>query len=314
MRRVKKQTAEVALENGNSSAKKSWYSKLTYAKKRSFWGFLFLLPWIIGILCFFLVPVAKTFYYSVLDMSLKPSGGFQSTFNGIANYKYAFTVDPDFNTYLLSALKDFALNVPIQVFVSLFIAMLLNGNYKGRGFFRVVFFIPIILATGITDIDLKTMNVAAEKSQEFVSADFLISIFTSSGIPQSALNVVLEAVTNIFDVLTKAGVQMLIFLAGLQGISPTLYEVAKIEGCSKFECFCKITLPMISPMILVCMVYSIADTFAAADISKVINSTTFSNAKYGLGAAMSGIYFVVTVAITLICTFIVSKVVFYYDN
>jgi len=95
---------------------------------------------------------------------------------------------------------------------------------------------------------------------------------------------------------------------------PSLYEVAKLEGCSKFECFCKITLPMISPMILVSMVYSIADTFASAKITQVINSTTFTSGKYGLGAAMSGIYFLVSVLITLICTFIVSKVVFYYDN
>lgn len=303
------------MENEKQPAKKrkGWYERLSYPKKKAFWGFLFLTPWLLGVLCFFIGPLCKTFYYALFEMELK-LGGFNYLFTGIENFKYALTVDPNFNSYLVDALKDFAINVPIQVFISLFVAMLLNGEYKGRGFFRVIFFIPIILATGITDIELSTYSVAAQESQSFVSADFLINILMSSGIPQEALTIVLEAVSNIFEVITKAGVQMLIFLAGLQSINPSLYEVARIEGCSKFESFCKITLPMISPMILVCMVYSIADSFAGAKITDIINSTTFSAAKYGLGAAMSVIYFVVSVSITLLCTFIVSKVVFYYDN
>ena len=121
-------------------------------------------------------------------------------------------------------------------------------------------------------------------------------------------------VNDIFDVITTAGVQMLIFLSGLQSISPSLYEVAKIEGCRQFECFCKITLPMISPMILVCMIYSLADSFARADISKMISTTTFTNAQYGLGAAMSAVYFLVSIFVILVLSAIVSKGVFYYDK
>lgn len=292
---------------------KRGYKNMSYGKKKAFWGVIFLMPWLLGVTFFFLVPVVKTFYYSLFEMNLK-FGGFDYIYKGIENFKYALTVDPNYNTYLVKALKDFAVNVPIQVFISLFVAMLLNGEYKGRGFFRVIFFVPIILATGITDIAVTGADVAAKESQNFVDADFIISVFMSSGIPTTVIDFIKEAASSIFEVITKAGVQILIFLSGLQAINPSLYEVAKLEGCSKFECFCKITLPMISPMILVSMVYSIADTFARADISKIINSTTFTSGKYGLGAAMSGIYFVVSVAITLICTFIVSKVVFYYDN
>lgn len=300
-------------DENKSGKKKSWYGRMSYPKKKAFWGILFLSPWALGMLFFFLGPMVKTIWYSLNEMSLQ-DGGFSYSFVGIENFKYALTVDPDFNEYIIEALLGVVQNVPFQVFISLFVAMLLNGNYKGRGFFRVIFFIPIILATGITDVDLSTITATAEESQTFVSADFLVSIFESSGIPSSVMVFITEMVSNIFDVITKAGVQMLIFLAGLQGINPSLYEVAKLEGCSQFECFCKITLPMISPMILVCMVYSIADSFAGADISEVINSTTFTSGKYGLGASMSAIYFVVSVAVTLIATFIVSKVVFYYDN
>lgn len=289
-------------------------SNMNYQEKRSFWGLIFLLPWIIGVLVFFLGPLVRTFYYSLYDMELQ-TGGFSYTFKGIENFKYALTIDPDFNTSVLSALLDTVKNVPIQIFVSLFVAMLLNGDYKGKGFFRMIFFIPIILATGITEINISDISLTSETSKSFFKgADMVIEVLSTSGIPESVLTYIIAFVNDIFDVITTSGVQMLIFLAGLQGISPSLYEVAKIEGCSRFESFCKITLPMISPMILVCMIYSLADSFAKADISDSISSTTFSQGQYGLGASMSVIYFVVSLAVVLLCSYIVSKVVFYYDK
>ena len=287
---------------------------MNYQEKRSFWGLIFLIPWIIGILVFFLGPLVRTFYYSLFDMQLQ-TGGFSYTFKGIENFKYALTIDPDFNTSVLSALGDTLKNVPIQIFVSLFVAMLLNGDYKGKGFFRMIFFVPIILATGITEINISDISLTSETSKSFFKgADMVIEVLGTSGIPTTFLTYIINFVNDIFDVITTSGVQMLIFLAGLQGISPSLYEVAKIEGCSRFESFCKITLPMISPMILVCMIYSLADCFAKADISDSISTTTFSQGQYGLGAAMSVIYFIVSLAVVLLCSYIVSKVVFYYDK
>ncbi len=289
------------------------YKDMTYSEKRSFWGVLFLTPWAIGILVFFLGPLVKTFYYSFFNMELV-TGGFKYTYIGFQNYKQALMINPDFNKKVIEALAETAKNVPIQIFVSLFVAMLLNGEYKGKGFFRLVFFVPIILATGITKIELADITIAEETSQSFVNTKTIMEIISTSGIPNVIINYITTFVNDIFDVITTAGVQMLIFMAGLQGISPSLYEVAKIEGCSKFESFCKITLPMISPMILVCMIYSLADSFAKADISDMLSTTTFTNAQYGLGAAMSAIYFIVSILVILICSLIVSKGVFYYDK
>ena len=300
-------------EANGQKANKSFYGRLSYQHKRTFWGILFLMPWAIGVLAFFLGPLVKTFYYAFFDMTLEKNG-FSYIFAGFANFKYALTVDPNFNQDILTALGDVVKNVPIQIFVSLFVAILLNGEYKGRGFFRLVFFIPIILATGITTIELTGVNIAEEASQSIINTDAIVSIVSTSGIPMSAVNLILEFVESIFDVITTSGVQMLIFLAGLQAISPVLYEVAEIEGCSKFECFCKITLPMISPMILVCTIYSLADTFSNAEFSETIQTVIFTNAKYGLGASMSAIYFLVSLAVILLVSFIVSKGVFYYDK
>jgi ABC-type sugar transport system permease subunit len=300
-------------QNTKKTQKKSFYDQLSYQNKRTIWGILFLLPWAVGIVLFFLGPLLKTFYYAFFDMTLDNSG-FIYKFIKFDNFKYALTINPEFNQNVLEALVTVLKNVPIQIFVSLFVAMLLNGNYKGRGLFRLVFFIPIILATGIMKIELSGVRTTEETSQTLVNANAIISIITSSGIPYSVIAMILEFVDSIFEVITTAGVQMLIFLAGLQGISPSLYEVAKIEGCSQFECFCKITLPMISPMILVCLIYSLADSFALADVSETISTVTFTSAKYGLGASMSAIYFMVSVIVILVISFLVSRRVFYYDK
>lgn len=309
MKKEKNASAEVQVKK----KKKSFYKDMSYENKRVFWGVIFLIPWAIGFIGFFAIPLVKTFYYSFNAMTLE-GVSFGYEWIGIQNYKNALTVNKDFNSEVITAVLEAIKNWPFQIFVSLFVAMLLNGDFKGRGFFRVIFIIPIVLATGMTTIELSDVNVTEESATSFINVSSIMSVVTQSGIPVSILDVIMEFVNDIFDVVTTAGVQILIFLAGLQGISPTLYEVAKIEGCSKFESFCKITLPMISPMILVCTIYSLSDSFGMAEISETINTTTFSVPDYGLGAAMSVLYFLVSTIIVLVITKIISGGVYYYDN
>ena len=306
----------VSVKKETKAKKKSFLSFLKdmkYEKKRSFWGVILLLPWLIGVISFFLIPLLQTFYYSFFEMEMLRGGGFSFVFVGFENFKTNLMVDPDFNGEIVTAVGNALKNVPIQIFVSLFIAILLNGEYKGRGFFRLVFFVPIILATGITTVELTDITMEADTAQKFVNTEFIMSIISSSGIPAEIINYITLFVNDIFEVVTTAGVQILIFLSGLQSISPSLYESAKIEGCTKFEEFCKITLPMVSPMILVAMIYSLAESFAAEAITDTMKSTIFTNGQYGLGSAMNAIYFVVCLFVVLVATAIVSKGVFYYD-
>lgn len=295
--------------------KKSWYGRLSFSKRMSLWGIIFLIPWMLGILIFFISPMIKTVYYSFFNMTLQ-SGGFAFEPVGFDNFVYAFTVDPDFAQNIVDALVYVALNVPIQLFVSLFIAIMLNGKYLGRGAFRLIFFIPIILATEILTIDLLYSvggEIAAESSEMLVDTTWIRDIFVGT-LPKELTELILTYVTTIFGIVTTSGIQILIFLSGLQTISPVLYEVAKMEGCTGYEIFCKITLPMISPMILVCLIYSLTDAFSKADVLDTIRSITFTYAKYGLGAAMSTVYLIVAVVVVVIVSGIVSKGVFYYDN
>ncbi len=297
----------------NKATKRSFYKSLSFEKKMGFWGVIFLLPWLFGVGFFFVRPLVMMIWYSL--SSISDSSFKEITFNGIENYKYALTVDADFTKDLAAAVTEMLTNVPIQIFVSLFIAILLNGEYKGRGFFRAIYFIPIILATGITTIELAETSVDKQISESVVSAEWLVDLVESSGIPNQITGLITTYINNIFEVVTTSGVQILIFLSGLQAISPTLYEVAQLEGCSTFETFCKITLPMISPMIMVCLVYSISEAFAKADVVETISKLTYRGQAifYGYGAAMSMIYFVVSLTCIGIICGIVSKGVFYYD-
>lgn len=295
--------------------KQSWYAKLSFKKRRMVWGIIFLLPWMIGMLMFFLRPLIQTIYYSFNEMKMGVNG-ITFTFVGLENFKNALTVNPEFNQLLITALAEATLNVPIIILVSLFVALLLNGNYLGRGFFRLIFFIPIILATGLTSMEMSNTSyvMVQETSQSIINTKFLADFFISSGMPQQFISYILGFISTIFEVISTSGIQMLIFLAGLQAISSSLYEVAKIEGATTYEIFCKITLPMVSPMILICVVYSFADSFYRAALTDKIYNVAFVESRYGLSAAMSTIFMIVSVMIIGIVSLLVSRKVFYYDK
>jgi ABC-type sugar transport system permease subunit len=295
--------------------KQSWYKKLSFKQRNTLWGIIFLLPWIIGISVFFLGPLIKTIYYSFNDMKVGV-GGITYKYIGIDNFINALTENKDFNQLLLTSIGESVLNVPIMIMVSLFLAILLNGHYKGRGFFRMIFFIPIILATGLASMEMSGTNyvVREEASKTIINTGFLAQFFIDSGLPDRFVSYLLGFVSTIFDVISTAGIQMLIFLAGLQSISPSLYEVAKIEGATSYETFCKVTLPMVSPMILLCVVYSFTDSFYHSELTTEIYTVAFTKSQFGLSASMSILFMLTSLLIIGIVSLIVSRGVFYYDK
>ena len=308
---------------GEKKSSLSWYKRMDFSKKTALWGMIFLLPWLIGVIFFFLRPLVNTFWYSLCSMDMV-NGKLTGDFIGVSNYKWVLGVNPDFTKHLATVFLKMIQEVPFQIFIALFIAILLNGEYRGRGFFRAIFVIPIILATGVATINLGEVTMAKQSAESVMNMAWLQDRVVNSGLPENLTSLLVEYVQNIFTVVTTCGVQVLLFLAGLQAISPSLYEVAKMEGCTQFETFCKITLPMVSPTILVCLVYSIAESFANVTVkqgdttmkfAEYIQKITFNGqpAYYGYGAAMSFIFFATSLAAIGIICGIVSKGVFYYD-
>ncbi len=263
--------------------------RLTKAAKDKLKGLVFVSPFIVGLCLFFIYPIYMSLYLSFGH--LKNIVGFQITWAGAQNYTRAFLLDPDFIPMFLQVVRDTMIQFPLTIILSLIIAIIINKNMKGRALFRIAFFIPFLLGTGEVMRQLLSQGVDKE----------VLSIDDGSIIPYNILNyfghTIVSGVQTIFGVIVSvlwgSGVQILLFLAGLQSISPALYEAAKIDGATEWEMFWKVTVPMISPMILLNLIFTIVDSFTNIrnPMLEYINSYGFTKAQFDYGAAMGWIYF-----------------------
>lgn len=309
----------------NYFRKRNGKIRLSLTGREAVAGVLFILPFLIGFIGIFLPMIVDSIQFSFSNMDVGKDGYIltKARNNGLEHYLYALTIDPDFNRELLDAVKDMLLNVPLIIIFSFFASTLLNQQFKGRAIARSVFFIPVILTSGVisglekSDLLLGTMSesgLTASDISNYLNVSRFLMEYTS--LPRSIISYLTMAVNGIYDIVIASGVQIIIFLAGLQSISPSLYEASNMEGATSWENFWKITLPMISPMILVNTVYTIIDMFTneANEMMSNIKSTIFSDVKYGLGSAMAWIYFVCIAVILAVAALLISRKVFYYDE
>ena len=304
----------------------SWYYRLELSKKTRLWGILFLLPWLLGFFLFFLNPLIETVVYSFNTVKVI-EGGIDLDFIGWKNYIHAFTIDTVFNRLILTMITKTFPQVLIVIIFSLLAAILINGRYPGRSIARTIFFIPIIMGTNIAEAtlagkDVISQEIAGGSATKAFGSGVILDVLANAGLPLEIVGYVSGAVSGIFSILAISGVPTLIFLAGLQSISPSLYEVARMEGSTSYETFWKVTLPMVSPMVLVCTVYSIIDGFFRHNIMingtrygivKWMRTVAFTQANYGLSAAMAVVYMAVSILVVALVSYLISKVVFYYD-
>ncbi len=287
----------------------------SFAQRNEKWGFILLAPWMVGVLLFLLYPLIQVIIYSFNELKLDLEG-IHLTFVGIENYRYLIKEHATFYQEIISTFTSIVPDAVIIVFFALFAAIILNGEYRGRTIARVIFFLPIIMATNLISVTLATVGGNAETSTGDSTSNmmFLASfLIQNTSFPKEIIEPVLGIVGGVFDTIKLSGVQTLIFLGGLQGINPSLYEVSKIEGATGYETFCKVTIPMISPMILICAIYTLTDALTRADIIDTIHTTGFNYAKYGQSSAMSVIYLVLGLILVGIVAWLIGKKVFYSD-
>ncbi len=293
-------------------------------KRKARAGWFFVLPFLIGFVCVYLPIITDSVWLAFNELTILPEG-YVLTFVGLKNFQYALTNDPQFVQILLSGLGDLAFEVPAILLFSLFMAVLLNQKMAGRAAFRAIFFLPVILATGIME-SIEISNILGSSlgdsagiddgsggnaAQGIVSTLDIEALFASMKVGTELVGYVVGIINDIYSIVNRSGVQMLIFLAGLQSISPAIYEACKIDGATGWETFWKITFPMISPMILVNAVYTIIDAFTTESNSVMSYITTVSVESKVRGAAMSWMYFLIVVAILGAVAGIMSMFVFY---
>jgi len=304
--------------------------KLSLVQKREWKGIIFVLPFVFGMMFFLIIPLIQSLQFSFGDIALDgATGKYAFTFKGLVNYDKAFTKDLNFIRLILHSLQELISKVPFIVIVSFLIASLLKKDFKGRGVYRLLFFMPVILTAGILPgIDSGDVlqgligsgtvvdHTAINDLTSLINTDFLTDSLNSMKISPAFIDYITQAVGSIIVIINSCGIQFLIFLAALQTISSSIYEAAEVEGATSWQVFWKITIPMISPQILIVVVYTIIDSFVNLNNSfmQYINSLGFTKLETGYAASLSWIYFAMVALVVGVVYFAISKVVFYNNN
>lgn len=296
------------------------WNSMSLHRKRSMLGFVFIAPWLIGFLFLYLTPLVQSLMFSFTKLVIQPVG-YSLEPIGFENFRNALLVDANFNRVLTSAISQMVISVPMILFFSLFSATLLNQKFRGRTLARAIFFLPVILASnaiasaeqaGLINL-IGSGTYLDEMSAELSSYNVtsIVYMLLDVGIPLSFVDYIVSAILGIYDIITSSGVQILIFLAALQAVPSSMYEVAKMEGATSYECFWKITFPMVSPLILTNIIYTIIDSFTSSPVTTLIYSVAFETQNFGLSAAMSWIYTIIVALILVIVGFVLSKRIHY---
>ena len=290
-------------------------------KRRAVAGYLFISPFIIGFLLFMVKPFLQSLYMSFCDVKVG-AGSFEMVYNGLYNYNYAFRVDADYSRLLVESFtKMFIYSLAIMVF-SFFIALVLNQEFHGRALVRAIFFLPVILSSGVilgleTDNSvLAQMHATVEDTVTNVSVTVVLeNILRTAGVGTRAYEAVFDLINNIYDIALASGIQIIVFLSGLQTIPKSMYEAASIEGCTSWESLWKVTFPMVSSIFLVNWVYTIVDFCMRSDneVMEKITDTMVDQLQYGQSSAMAWCYFVLAILFLAVSSFLISRRVYYYE-
>lgn len=300
--------------------------KRTLSQRRAIKGFLFITPWLIGFIWFYARSLFMTIQFSFSNMVVNPGGGYTLDFVWLDNFIYAFRAHATYKQVLTTSVGNMVVDVPLITFFSLFMAMLLNRKFKGRTLVRAIFFLPVILnADAIVDaiglsrvmmsggISSASSEMAAGASSG-MSIEYYIQMFSALGLPEVLIEYISGAVSRISDIINASGVQIIIFIAALQSIPGSMYEVAKIEGATAYETFWKVTFPMVMPHIITNIVYTVVDSFAKSDVIDLAYTTAFGpQMNYGLSSVFSLVSTVVTCLILVIVCGLIQKRTFYYN-
>lgn len=295
--------------------------KMSLTKKRSMWAYLFLLPWLLGVILVFAAPLVLSISFSFSEVTV--DNGYSLEFIGFENFRYAFFGDEKFLQYFATTIGDLLYEVPIILVYSFLVAVLLKEKFPGVTIFKFIFFLPVILSSDLFFGLLNNFGTVTGSTLDSVmnsaSSGMLESLnlgkyLTELGLSTKVVDMLTGPVDKVYEIVTCSGIQIFIFLAGIYSVPPDLYEAAHVEGANAWEKFWMITFPMVMPMILVNVIYSIVDTFISESnlVMEYVYELSFKNFNFGLSSAICWIYFTVIAVILAIVFAVINKRTFYY--
>ncbi|MBQ3058663.1 MAG: sugar ABC transporter permease [Clostridia bacterium] len=239
---------------------------------------------------------------------------------GLKHYNTAFNTDPRFLPLLTAQLQDMVTTVPVIIVFSLFIAVLLNQEFRGRALARTVFFLPVVIGSGIVISIIQGDQMSNEvingtRAAGLFESGSIFDMLEESGLDSDLIGTMMGIVNNIFELSWHSGLQIILFLAALQTVPDQLYEVAKVEGATSWEIFFKITLPMITPILLVNVIYTLVDTFTDYGNSLLVYILDLGKKlNFEYSAALGNIYFVIIFAIIGLVLLLIGRMVTYVEK
>lgn len=290
----------------------------TIQARRARTGYLFMLPFIIGFIAFLAKPLVQSLWMSFCDVTLIPGVGYNQKFVGMVNINYMFNVDASYKKFLLESIGTIVTNTLSITVFAFVLAVVINQEFKGRLLVRAILFLPVILSSGVLpgmeDPEsafhvVKGMQAEMMKAGGVNISEGLQELLAVTGMGSTAFTFLFELIDGIYDIVMNSGIQIIIFLSGLQNIPPSMYEAASIEGCSAWESFWKITFPMVCPLLLVNCVYTVVDCFMKSDNGVMFwaDFVMYSQGKFGTSTAMTWVYFGFAAAFIGVCALIINK-------
>lgn len=287
-------------------------SKAGLAARKARWGWVFIAPWLVGFVFFFGIPLLNSIYYTLTEININEEG---MSFNwvGLDNYVQAFTVDAEFVRNIVDSILNIVYQVPVIVFFSLFIALILHGDFKGRTLMRSIFFLPVIISSGVVITILQENVLASGTAGQTASTLFqtgaLSEILIKAGLPSTFVTILTDTVGRIFDLAWKSGVQILLLLSALHSIPDSMYEAAKMEGATAWETFWKITFVLISPTLVMAVIYSIIDYFTdySNKVMRMIVDYTTKQGRYEYGTTISILYFAIVMVLIMLVQVVLNR-------
>lgn len=285
-----------------------------FSSKRRMYGRLFILPWEIGFLIFFLIPLIQslTFVFSKVSVG---ADNFQTAWTGLDNIKYVLFTSEGYMDNLVEALTSFTYSIPLVVALSLIVGVILNQQFKGRIVFRSIFFLPVIVATGVVMQYIQGDSIATAMREGGGAAAGngvdVTAILEGMHLTPEITKFLVGFVNQIFDLFWDCGVQIVLFISGLQSIPEQLYEVCRVEGANKWEEFWYVTFPMLSGTTLLVMIFTAIEIFTDST-NPVMDQGLglLQQTEYSWSAAMLWVYFALVGAILAVAVLLLQKFVF----
>ncbi len=279
---------------------------------KSRYGYMFTTHWIIGIVIFFALPLIQSIIFSFSEIEVI-GGGIDVHFKGIENYKQILLVDANYDTWVTSSVTSYLYSLPIIILLSMSLALILNQKFRGRLFFRALYFLPVIISTGAvinhifrtTGSNMSDIGVSDAYSANMISVDDIVKLLDISG---EVADFITTTISKIFDLVWSCGIQIVLFLAGLQSVPQSFFEASRVEGATKWEEFWFITFPMLSRVTLLVTIFTMVELITSERTTLIKNVYSMMRAgNYDETSAMMWFYF-------LICGAVMALFVFLYQR